>query len=166
MNPRAQFNSRSVATAGPPSHSSHCWTIQRHPAVMHSGHTLLELIAAMICSAVLLAGLGSVMLIARQVAYTPSAATVRTETSEAVSWLADELQYATLLIDQSPKTLEFVIADRDGDGRAERIRYEWSGTPGDPLVKTVNGGTPKNILEQVDQFQAAYVLKPETTTLN
>lgn len=166
MNPRAQCNSRTVATAGAPSHGSHCWTSQRHPAVRRSGHTLLELIAAMICSAVLLAGLGSVMLIARQVAYTPSAATVRTETSEVVSWLADELQYATLLIGQSPKTLEFVIADRDGDGRAERIRYEWSGTPGDPLVKTVNGGTPKNILEAIDQFQAAYVLKPETTTLN
>ncbi|HEY3393341.1 MAG TPA: hypothetical protein VGK58_11585 [Lacipirellulaceae bacterium] len=149
LNPRTQCNSPAVASS-----------------VMRGGHTLLELIAAMICSAVLLAGLGSVMLIARQVAYTPSAATVRTETSEVVSWLADELQYATLLIGESPQALEFVIADRDGDGRAERIRYEWSGTPGDPLVKTINGGTPKNILEQVDQFQAAYVLKPETTTLN
>jgi hypothetical protein len=166
MNPLTQCNSRTVAT-GVPSRVWHCWTSQQwHPAVRRGGHTLMELIAAMICSAVLLAGLGSVMLIARQVAYTPSAATVRTETSEVASWLADELQYATLLIGQSPQALEFVVADRDGDGRAERIRYAWSGTPGDPLVKTVNGGTPKNILEQVEEFQAAYVLKPETTTLN
>jgi hypothetical protein len=133
---------------------------------MRTGHSLMELIAAMISSAVLLAGLGSVMLIGRQVAYTPSAATVRTETSEVASRLTDELQYATLLLGQSPQSLEFVIADRDGDGRAERIRYAWSGTPGDPLVKTVNGGTPKNILEAIEEFQAAYVLKPETMTLN
>jgi hypothetical protein len=133
---------------------------------MRTGHSLMELIAAMISSAVLLAGLGSVMLIGRQVAYTPSAATVRTETSEVASRLTDELQYATLLLGQSPQSLEFVIADRDGDGRAERVRYAWSGTPGDPLVKTVNGGTPKNILEAIEEFQAAYVLKPETMTLN
>jgi hypothetical protein len=130
------------------------------------GHTLVELVAAMVCSAVLLAGLGSVMLIARQVAYTPTAASVRTQTSEVATLLADELQYATLLIGQSPQALEFVIADRDNDGRAERIRYAWSGTPGDPLVKTVNGGTPNNILEAIEEFHATYVLKPETTTLN
>jgi hypothetical protein len=131
-----------------------------------TGHTLVELVAAMVCSAVLLAGLGSVMLIARQVAYTPTAASVRTQTSEVATLLADELQYATLLIGQSPQALEFVIADRDNDGRAERIRYAWSGTPGDPLVKTVNGGTPNNILDAIEEFHAAYVLKPETTTLN
>ncbi len=131
-----------------------------------SGHTLMELIAAMVCSGVLLAGLGSVMLIGRQVAYSPSAASVRTETANVVSHLADELQYATLLIGQSTRSLEFVIADRDGDGRAERIRYSWSGTSGDPLVKTVNGGTPKTILEAVEEFNASYAIKPETMTLN
>jgi hypothetical protein len=130
------------------------------------GHTLMELVAAMICSAVLLAGLGSVMLIGRQVAYSPTSASVRTETANVVSYLADELQYATLLIGQSTRSLEFVIADRDGDGRAEKIRYAWSGTSGDPLVKTVNGGAPHTILEAVEEFNASYVLKPETMTLN
>jgi hypothetical protein len=130
------------------------------------GHTLMELVAAMVCSAVLLAGLGSVMLIGRQVAYSPTSASVRTETANVVSYLADELQYATLLIGQSTRSLEFVIADRDGDGRAEKIRYAWSGTSGDPLVKTVNGGAPHTILEAVEEFNASYVLKPETMTLN
>jgi hypothetical protein len=125
----------------------------------------MELIAAMVCSGVLLAGLGSVMLIGRQVAYSPSAASVRTETANVVSHLADELQYATLLIGQSTRSLEFVIADRDGDGRAEKIRYAWSGTSGDPLIKIVNGGTPKTVLEAVEEFNASYVLKAETMTL-
>jgi type II secretory pathway pseudopilin PulG len=128
------------------------------------GHTLLELITALVCSSVLLAGLGSVMLIARQVAYTPSAAVRRTATARVASQLADELQYATLLIGNTPNIIEFVVADRDGDGTSEKIRYEWSGTSGDPLVRTINGGTPKNVLEGIEEFQAAYVLKPETTT--
>jgi hypothetical protein len=136
------------------------------PLFVRTGHTLMELVAAMVCSAVLLAGLGSVMLIGRQVAYTPTAANVRTETANAVSRLADELQYATLLIGQSTRSLEFVIADRDGDGRAKRIRYSWSGASGDPLIKTVNGGDPKTVLEAVEEFNALYVLKSQTMTLN
>jgi hypothetical protein len=126
----------------------------------------MELVAAMVSSAVLLAGLGSVMLIGRQVAYSPTSASARTETAKVVSHLADELQYATLLIGQSTRSLEFVIADRDGDGRAEKIRYSWSGASGDPLIKTVNGGDPKPVLESVEEFNASYVLKPETMSLN
>ena len=52
----------------------------------------------------LLAGLGSVMMIARQVAYTPSAATRRTEAADVLSELADELRYATLIIQQTPRS--------------------------------------------------------------
>ncbi len=130
-----------------------------------SGHTLMELVAAMVCSAMLLAGLGSVMLIARQVAFTPSASVRRTEVAEVTSEITDELQFAMLITQQLPHALEFVVADRDSDGAAEKIRYEWSGTSGDPLVKTVNGGTPKNVLESVEQFDATCVVKLATTNL-
>jgi hypothetical protein len=130
-----------------------------------SGHTLIELITALVSSAVLLAGLGSVMLIARQVAFTPSAAMNRTESAEVASQIADELQFATLLTQQSPHVLEFVVADRDNDGAAERIRYAWSGDIGDPLQKTVNGGTPLTVLESVNDFSLAYQIKPQSTNL-
>jgi hypothetical protein len=91
---------------------------------------------------------------------------VRTQTADVVSRLADELQYATLLVGQSPQAVEFVVADRDSDGKAEKIRYEWSGTSGDPLVKIVNGGAPKTVLDSIEEFAASYILKPETATLN
>jgi hypothetical protein len=113
------------------------------------GHTLVELVAAMVASAVLLAGLGSLMLIARQVAYTPSGASRRTDAAHVISELTGDLQYATLLIGQSPTVLEFVVADRNADGTAEKFRYEWSGTPGEPLRKSINGGTPFEIAENI-----------------
>ena len=140
--------------------------MQRHcPSCSQAGHTLIELVVAMVCSAVLLAGLGSVMMIGSQVAYTPSAAIHRTESADIVNQIAEELRYATLIIQQTPQILEFVVADRNGDGTAEKIRYAWSGTPGDPLYRTYNAGAPSVILDSADEFAVGLQQKSLTTTL-
>jgi hypothetical protein len=125
----------------------------------------MELVAAMVASGMLLAGLGSVVLIGRQVAYTPMGAIRRTDSANVISQLTDELQHATLIIGQAANALEFVVADRDADGTAERIRYEWSGTSGHPLYKRMNGGSPVTVLESVTSFNATYLLKSTTTSL-
>ena len=67
------------------------------------GHTLIELITAMVSSAMLLAGLGSVVLIASQVANTPMASTQRLEASEAVNELANDVRFATFIVERSPR---------------------------------------------------------------
>ena len=59
--------------------------------------------------------------------------------------------------------LEFVVTDRTNDGTAERIRYEWSGVPGAPLLKTVNGGTPVALVDSVQDFQISVTTASETT---
>ena len=129
------------------------------------GHTLVELVAALFASALLLAGLGSVMLIARQIAYTPTAATGRLEAAKIVSELADELQLATYVTQRSATLLEFVVADRDGDGAEERIRYEWSGTPGDPLLRSQNGGGLLAVADAVLDFDLAYTVQDVVTPI-
>ena len=106
---------------------------------------MLELMVAMVASAFLMVGLGSVMYIARQIAYTPTAAARRAKTADIVNQISDELRYATVITQQTPQILEFVVADRNDDGTAEKIRYEWSGVDGDPLRKTVNGGTAVDV---------------------
>ncbi len=130
-----------------------------------AAHTLVEMVVAMVASAVLLAGLGSVMMIARQVADTPSAAVHRAVAADVVNQIAEELRYATLVIPQTPQILEFVVADRNSDGTAEKIRYEWSGTPGDPLYKKVNTAAAVAILDSVDEFAASFQQESKTTTL-
>lgn len=129
------------------------------------GHTLLELVVALIATALLLAGLGSVMLIARQIAYTPSAATHRLEASKIVNQLGEELSLATFITQRSANLLEFVVADRDGDGADERIRYEWSGTPGDPLQRSYNGADPVTVLGSVQDFNLEYTTEDVTSSI-
>lgn len=120
---------------------------------------------AMVASAFLLAGLGSVMYIARQVAYSPTAATRRAKTADIINQISDELRYATIIIQQTPQILEFVVADRNNDGAAEKIRYEWSGVAGSALRKTLNGGTAVDVLPSVHSFAVTLIQKPKTTTL-
>ncbi len=129
------------------------------------GFTMLELVVAMVASTFLLAGLGSVMFIARQVAYSPTAASRRTKTADIVSQISDELRYATIIFQQTPQILEFVVADRNNDGTAEKIRYEWSGTAGDPLRKTINDGTPVDVLTSIYDFSMVLQQTSKTTTL-
>src|SRR3990172_883335 len=126
---------------------------------------MLELVTAMVASAMLLAGLGSVMLISRQIAYAPSASAQRLEAAEVVQELADDLRFASFITQRSPYALAFVVADRNDDGAEERIRYEWSGTPGDPLFRTTNGGTQVVVLESVQEFGLVYTVETSTTSV-
>ena len=117
---------------------------QRH----RRGHTLMELVAAMVASAFLARrpGLGHVSSPAK-LPTRPTDAIRRSQAADIVSQICDELRYATLVIQQTPQILEFVVADRNADGTAEKIRYEWSGVAGDPLRKTINGGTAVDVLD-------------------
>jgi len=128
------------------------------------GHTLVELVTAMVSGTILLSGLAAVMMIASQVAYTPSASTKRLEAAKAVQELGDDARYATYLVARSPNAIEFVVTDRDGDGAAERIRYEWSGVPGAPLLKSFNGGAPTAVVDLVQDFQISVPTISQTTT--
>ena len=129
---------------------------------LRRGHTLVELVTAMVASAALLAGLGSVMLIADQVANTPAASANRLDAAEAVNELANDVRFATFIITRTARVLEFVVTDRTNDGTAERIRYEWSGVPGAALQKTVNGGTPVALVDSVQDFQISVTTANET----
>src|SRR5690348_12060840 len=130
-----------------------------------TGHTLMELVVAMAASAFLLVGMGSVMYIGREVAYTPSGTTKRAKGAEVVGQICDELRYATYIIQQTPQILEFVIADRNNDGADERIRYEWSGTAGASLRKIVNGGTSIEVLPSVNAFTITLQQTSKSTTI-
>ncbi len=130
------------------------------------GFTLLEMMVALVASAVLLAGLGSVMLITRQIAYTPASSVHRLLAAEAFDEMAGELRFATYVTETSATAIEFVVADRDGDDVPERIRYSWSGTAGDPLLKSVNGSTPSPLVESVQQLQFNYAVDTDTTTIS
>jgi hypothetical protein len=145
---------------------------QPSPRRSRRGHTLIELVTASVSSAILLAGLGSVVLIASQVANTPMASNQRLEASEGLHEFANDVRFATFIVERSldpdefPQVLDFVVADRTNDGTAERIRYEWSGVEGEPLFKTVNGGTRVAVVDEVQDFEVTCVTTEATTALS
>ena len=129
------------------------------PPIDRRGHSFVELMTAMVSSAMLLAGLAAVLMISRQIAYAPTASNARVNAAQDVNRLAEELRCAKWVTVRSANAIEFVIADRNADGAGERIRYEWIG---DNLLRTVNGGTAIAVADNVEDFQLAYTLVPLT----
>jgi hypothetical protein len=118
----------------------------------------------MAASTFLIAGLGSVMFIGRQIAFTPSSAGRQVDAAKVIGDLAADLREATVIAQQSTSVLEFVVADRDNDGVGERFRYEWSGTSGAPLTRRVNNGTAQTVLGSVQEFQISAATETKSTT--
>ncbi len=78
--------------------------------------------------------------------------------SEAVTRISSELRYSIHLAESEPTSVAFMIADRDGDGLQDRIRYAWSGTPGDPLTRQFNSQLSTVMLTSVEQLSFGYKL--------
>jgi type II secretory pathway pseudopilin PulG len=121
------------------------------------GFTLLELAVGAAVMSVILLALGSVMLIAgRALPQTQSVTGAIVAAAGAADQIACELRYATAINQQSATTIEFTVADRDGDSLPETIRYDWSGTIGAPLTRQYNAGTAAPAISDVREFVLSY----------
>ncbi len=130
----------------------------RAPRRKLAAFTLAEAVLSMAIMTILVGGTTSAIFIATQAlpqggSYTGGVA----RGSEVLEQIASELFYATSVTLASSNGVTFIVADR-GHGAAgpETIRYAWSGTPGDPLTRQYNGGTPVEILDGVRGFVLDY----------
>ena len=71
---------------------------------------------------------------------------------EALDQLMAEVAVATTWVQHTATTLEFQIADMRGVGHQPDILYQWSGTPGDPLYKSYDGGPQVAVLQSVQSL--------------
>ncbi len=127
------------------------------------GFTLPELAVSLAVMTVLMGSMAMAVFIATTAMGDGSSMATRVgEGAEALSSLVDELGTAEHLLERTATAIAFTVADRDGDDVEEVIRYEWSGTAGDPLARTYNYGDSKTILEDVHQFDLAYDVKTVT----
>lgn len=113
-------------------------------------YTLLELMVALGSASVLMVGLSSALFIAAQGLDLDQGASASRGRADAVlgRMLADA-RAATRYRSVAPTAIEFDVADRTGDGAADRLRYEWNGVVGSPLTRTLNGGSPVTLLRDV-----------------
>jgi len=135
-------------------------TPQRRRAV-----TLLELTVSVAVAVVLIGGLASAVVIAsRAIPDDQSPSSVTIDGYYAAEQIAGELLCAQSFTVRTSTAVEFTVADRNNDSNPEIIRYEWSGTPGDPLTRQYNGGPIVEVVEDVHEFDLTYGIKTKSDT--
>ncbi len=120
------------------------------PARRALGYTLVEATVAIAVMSVLLVAIGSVLAMAMQAV--PSAddpLLTRLETTQALQQIADEFQFATHIVAQTPNAITFSVPDRTGDGAPDTIAYSWSGNPGSPLTRMINNSAATVVVADV-----------------
>ena len=74
------------------------------------------------------------------------------QANEALDQITSDLQVAVGVVERTTTSMAVTVADRNGDGQPETIRYAWSGVSGDPLTRSVNGGAAESIADNVTYF--------------
>ena len=125
------------------------------------GFTVAELLVSIAVTMIVAVGISSSMLVAgRAIPDSDNPANAALEAGAAAEELLSEVQYTISINSYSATMVESTVADRDGNTLPETIRYEWSGTPGDPLTRQYNAGTVVNVLDGVQEFNLSYNLEP------
>ena len=127
------------------------------PARPRGAFTLIELTLSLAITSILLVAVGSaVVLASKAIPYGEDQTNVFLSSGKAAEDLVTELQFALAFTQRTPTLVEFTVADRDGDTVDETIRYEWSGTAGDPLTRQYNGGPIVSVIDSVVDFGLEY----------
>jgi prepilin-type N-terminal cleavage/methylation domain-containing protein len=129
------------------------------------GFTFVELVITLAVLALIMGALSSAVLIGSRAA--PSRSTTADAdlaAEQAHDLIASELRYAQTLLQSSPTGVTFTVADRNGDGKAEVIRYSWSGIAGAPLLRQYNSLDAAEVLSDVHELGFEYDTVPITTT--
>jgi len=128
-----------------------------------TGHTLLEMAAALAIVSILVLGVTSAMLVASRAVDPDNHPRATHAASEAAARVMRELEFATAFTERADHTVTFTVADRDGDGSEETIRYAWSGAAGEALTRACNAGTAvASVLDDVRECNFTYDLKVVT----
>jgi len=131
-------------------------------APARAGFTLAEVIVSTASMAVLMVGIASAVLLASQALDDGgNPATHVHAATTAVDQIVRDAASALSISEQSATVLAFAVPDRDDDEEDELIRYAWSETPGDPLMRQYNDGNSVAILDDVQEFQLGYDLATE-----
>lgn len=121
--------------------------------------TLVELTLGLAVTTLLLGGLASAMVLAsRALPQNDSVPIATLNASRCVEDLAGELFSAEAFTERTATSVEFTVPDRNADAIPETIRYSWSGSPGDSLMREYNG-VGSTAIAGVSDFALNYHLK-------
>jgi hypothetical protein len=129
------------------------------------GYTLIELVAAVGTSAILVGGLTSTLFIASH-ALTPdvTATDEGNRSSLALNEISSDLRLALSLTERTAHAVAMTVPDRTGDGLADTIRYSWAGSAGNPLLRQFNGEPARTIATGVQDFNVVALTRAISAT--
>jgi prepilin-type N-terminal cleavage/methylation domain-containing protein len=120
---------------------------QRRSRRASRGFTLVEILIAATLAALLAAALMEILYgaldLSRQVSQDDA---MNRDMLLVVAKFREDIEEADRVLSISPTTL--VLIAQNGD----TLRYEWSGTSADPLLRQVNGGTKRTVAGRVDNI--------------
>ncbi len=105
--------------------------------------TLLELIVSSTLMTIVLGATTSVVVIASRSMSIATHEARDVELDAIISDILFDFRFATRIRQHGLHDVTIIVPDRphDGDNTPERIRYTWSGIPGDPVTRTYNAET-------------------------
>ncbi len=125
-------------------------------AASRAGFTLLELTLSMAVSALLMAALGSAMVLAGAALPDENSPETRVlESSRALERLSADLEGAVYILSTAPGAPVVAIPDRNKDAAPDTLALSWSGVRAEPIKLVENGATPETLLDNAASFNAA-----------
>jgi len=119
--------------------------------------TLIEMVVSLCVISIVFVAMGSVMVLATKVIHDPDdPVNLTIDAADVLRKMCSELEIATVMKTATATVVEFDVPDRDSDAVDEVIKYEWSGTAGDPLLRQYNGGNAVKVLESVVEFELIF----------
>lgn len=127
------------------------------------GYSLIEMVVALGSASVLVVGLSSTLYVsARSLDVDRGASLSRASGDTAAAQIMADVRTALEITELQPQAVTVSVPDRDADGQPEIIRYAWSGVSGDPLLRTLNGGTPVAVQPDVTSLDFVWLARPVT----
>ncbi|MBL9001337.1 MAG: hypothetical protein JNK25_09400 [Phycisphaerae bacterium] len=124
---------------------------------LRRGLTLTELALSIgVVGLILLAGQSAVTLAGATAARSAKGGTAAAACAAASQRMTDELSTALSITSATATSVTFTVPDRTGDNSPDTVTYSWSGTVGDPLMRSLNGGPPTPILGGVRSLAFSY----------
>jgi prepilin-type N-terminal cleavage/methylation domain-containing protein len=132
-----------------------------------SAFTLAELMVSLAIASVLMAGLGSAVLLAtRAVPDGHGPAGQVAAAASGLNLLATEMYYAQSFSSLQPNSVSFTVAPRGSDTSPETITYSWSGVAGSPVLRQYDNGPASPVINHVSNFALTYNKRSKTTMQN
>jgi prepilin-type N-terminal cleavage/methylation domain-containing protein len=119
--------------------------------------TLLEVMLSTVIISMIMMAMASVMALSTRCLNSKGEDV--SKDSELIDEITTDLNLAMSFSERTDTAVTFTVPDRDSNGQSETIRYSWSGTSGDSIMREYNGGDAVAVAEDVQYFSLEYILK-------